>query len=111
MHNFFQKLFETLNEDSESLIDISEDFVVQINEYIIIIRNAIDSNDYEKLNKSIHTLKGSVLNFDIPVILDQLSEIKFLVLQNKKTEALKALEKIQEEMEIFQNQLKSLKIK
>jgi len=96
MHSFFKKLFETLNKDSESLVAISEDFVVQINEFIITMRNEINSSEYEKLNQNIHTLKGSVLNFDIPVILYQLSEIKFLVLQNKKTEALNALEKIQD---------------
>ena len=109
MNKIFENLFQTLNEDSKSLIEISEDFITQMNEYIALINDEIIADEYEGLIKTIHTLKGSVLNFDLPIIIDALSEIKNLTLEKKRLEALASLEKIQFEMKIFQKELMKIK--
>lgn len=82
MHSVFENLNMLLEGDIEAIIEISKDFVDQMNTDMPVIRTHINDGNYTDAKKYAHKLKGSAMNFNDNTLIE-----KFVSLESALTTA------------------------
>lgn len=70
MHEVFENLNTLLDGDIEAIKEISSDFTTQMHIDMPTVIGHINNGNYSEGRKIAHKLKGSVMNFNMPLMLE-----------------------------------------
>jgi HPt (histidine-containing phosphotransfer) domain-containing protein len=111
MHIYFKNLFCEIGNDTELLIELTEDFQTIFQDSIQDLLHAIKTNDYYKIDRIAHKLKGASMNFNIPEFTNAANTIEFIGKDKLKDDTTESVILLKEEFIKFKNESDILKIK
>lgn len=103
MHSYFKNLYEEIGQDKNLLIELSEDFITLYQDNINLIKDGLQTNDYDKVDKIAHKIKGASMNFT----MQQFTNAARIIEMAGKNQDLK---NIQSELSILENEFEQFKI-
>ncbi|MGM0379359.1 MAG: Hpt domain-containing protein [Bacillota bacterium] len=103
MHKFFKDLYEDVGKDKELVAELKDDFLDIYAESIKPLEEAIESDNYKKMDHLAHKLKGSSLNFNTPKLTKYFEKIENEGKNNININSKKLLDKIKTEINKFEN--------
>lgn len=109
MHEIFENLNALLDGDLEAITEISNDFTIQMHEDLPTVIGLIHKEHYTDARKLAHKLKGSVMNFKLPVMVEAFISLEASLDAANQDAALKYCNQILLELSNFDSYLKTLK--
>lgn len=103
MHSFFKNLYEEIGQDKNLLIELSEDFITLYKDNINLIKEGLQTSDYEKVDKIAHKIKGASMNFTMKQFTNA---ARIIEMAGKNQD----LENVDSELSILENEFKKFKI-
>lgn len=108
MNQIFDNLYTLLDRDLKSVIEISNDFYNQLKEDLPTILSLIELNHYSEAKKLAHKLKGSSMNFHLPLMTEAFITLENSLESQFYEESIANYHLIKKEMSVFYDQLKKL---
>jgi HPt (histidine-containing phosphotransfer) domain-containing protein len=109
MHIYFKNLFCEIGNDTELLVELTEDFQTIFQDSIQDLLHAIEITDYYKIDRIAHKLKGASMNFTIPEFTNAAKIIEFIGKDKLEDDTTEALTILKEEFIKFKNESDILK--
>jgi len=108
MHIFFEKLYSEIGNDMDLLVELTQDFKTIYFDSIENLKNAISENDYYKMDRIAHKLKGASLNFNIPNFSKATEAIEFIGKDKLNDDTTKFLNIMKKEFVFFEIECEKL---
>lgn len=108
MNQIFDNLYTLLDKDLKSVIEISNDFYNQLKEDLPTIFSLIEVGHYSDAKKLAHKLKGSSMNFHLPIMTEAFITLENSLESQIYENAIAECHIIEKEMSVFYGQLKQL---
>ncbi|MBN2899171.1 MAG: Hpt domain-containing protein [Clostridia bacterium] len=97
----FLNLYNLLDGDQGAVKEISRDFYNQLQEDLPRILNYIHGKQYADAKKIAHKLKGSVMNFDLPEMIESFITLEQLLASENAEEAIRFYYHIESQIKSF----------
>ena len=109
VNKIFDNLYTLLEEDLSSLIEISGDFYDQLSQELPTIISLIQLGNYTSAKKLAHKLKGSSMNFYLPVMTEAFITLENTLSAQEYDNAIACCTIIENEISVFHDHLERLK--
>jgi len=76
MHKFFKNLYNEIGKDKALLKELVSDFITIYQDNIEELSHDIEKLNYENISFIAHKLKGSSMNFNMPVFTEAADELE-----------------------------------
>ena len=93
------RIMEQINNDTELLIKMIGLFSASYPKSVVSIKNSITQNDSRSLQRSAHTLKGSISNFASDIVYNIASDLEIMGRDNDMPNAKETCIKLEREIE------------
>lgn len=102
MHHYFSTLYDEIGEDGDLLKELIFDFLTIFQDNIDSLTKAIANNDFEKMEKIAHKLKGSSMNFDFKFFSNATEIIEYEGKDKISDKSAEALIIVHEQINLFE---------